>query len=87
MPLIKIFAPFLFIDTHAVTAALLIPVNHHFFTRAAEHMGVSNCIGKRLKNLRDSALSDHLLQCNCTIDFDHFYVLPTDVNLLDILVK
>ena len=28
----------------------------HFFTRAAEHMGISNLTGKRLKNIKDSAV-------------------------------
>ena len=28
----------------------------HFFTRVAEHMGVSNLTGKRLKNIKDSAV-------------------------------
>ena len=59
----------------------------HFSTRAAEHMGVSNLTGKRLKNIKDSAVSDHLLQCNCTIDFDHFDILATDVSKFNLLVK
>ena len=59
----------------------------HFFTRVAEHMGVSNLTGKRLKNIKDSAVSDHLLQCNCTIDFDHFDILATDVSKFNLLVK
>ena len=58
-----------------------------FSTRAAEHMGVSNLTGKRLKNIKDSAVSDHLLQCNCTIDFDHFDILATDVSKFNLLVK
>ena len=33
----------------------------HFFTRAAEHMGISNLTGKRVKNVKESAVSDHLL--------------------------
>ena len=59
----------------------------HFFTRAAEHMGVSNLTGKRLKNIKDLAVSDHLLQCNCTIDFDHFDILATDVSKFNLFVK
>ena len=50
-------------------------------------MCASNLTGKRLKNMKDSAVSDHLLQCNCTIDFGHFYVLPTDVSKFNLLVK
>ena len=59
----------------------------HFFTRAAEHMGISNLTGKRLKNIKDSAVSDHLLQCSCAIDFDHFDILATDVSKFNLLVK
>ena len=32
---------------------------HHFFTRAAEHISVSNLTGKQLKNTKNSAVSDH----------------------------
>ena len=52
----------------------------HFYTRAAEHMGISNLTGKRLKNVKTSAISDHLLQCNCAINFDDFSILATDCN-------
>ena len=37
--------------------------------------------------MKDSAVSDHLLQCNCTIDFDHFDVLATEVSKFSLLVK
>ena len=50
-------------------------------------MGVSNLTGKRLKNIKDSVVSDHLLQCNCTIDFDHFDILATDISKFNLLVK
>ena len=50
-------------------------------------MDVSNLTGKRLKNIKDSVVSDHLLQCNCTIDFDHFDILATDVSKFNLLVK
>ena len=52
----------------------------HFFARAAEHMGISNLTGKRVKNVKESAVFDHLLQCNCAINFDHFDVLASDTN-------
>ena len=32
----------------------------HFFTRAAEHMGVSNLTDKRAKSVKESAVSDYL---------------------------
>ena len=43
----------------------------HFFTGAAEHIGISNLTGKRLKCVKQSTVSDHLLECNCSIYFDH----------------
>ena len=52
----------------------------HFYTRAAELMGISNLTGKRLKNIMQSAISDHLLQCNCTINFDDFDILAAESN-------
>ena len=50
-------------------------------------MGVSNPTEKRLRNTKDSAVSDHLLQYNCTIDFDHFDILTIDVSKCDLLVE
>ena len=38
-------------------------------------MGISNLTGKPLKCVKQSAVSDHLLECNCSIDFDHFDIL------------
>ena len=48
------------------------------FTRATELMGTCNLTGKRLKNVKQSAVSDHLLQCNYTINFDDFTILATN---------
>ena len=59
----------------------------HFFTRAAEHMGISNLTGKRFKCVKQSAVSDHLLECNCSIDFDHFDNLTSDANRFRLLIK
>ena len=59
----------------------------HFFTRAAEHMGISNLTSKRVKNVTESAVSDQLLQCNCAIAFDHFDVLASDTNSFRFLIK
>ena len=49
-------------------------------TRAADHMGVSNLTCKRVKYLKESAVSDHLLQCDWAIDFDHFDILASNTN-------
>ena len=48
-------------------------------------MGVCNFTGKQLKNIKDLAVSDHLLQR--TFDFDQFDILATDVSKFNLLVK
>ena len=60
---------------------------HHFYNRVAEHMGISNLTGKRLKNIMQSAISDHLLQCNCTINFDDFDILAAESNKFKLLLR
>ena len=57
----------------------------HFFTRAAEHMGIYNLTEKRVKNVKESAISDHRLQCDCVISFDDFDVLASDTK--SIIIK
>ena len=46
----------------------------HFYTRAAEHMGISNLTGK-------------LLQYNCALNFDDFSILATDSNKFKLLLR
>ena len=60
---------------------------NQFYIRAAEHMGISNLTGKRLKTVMQSAISDHLLQCNCTINFDDFDFLATESNKFKLLLR
>ena len=60
---------------------------HHFYTTAAEHIGISNLTEKHLKNVKQSAISDHLLQCNCTINFDDHSILATDYNKFKLLPR
>ena len=43
--------------------------------------------GKHLKNIELSAISDHLLQCNCTINFDDFSILAADCNKFKFLLR
>ena len=52
----------------------------YFFTRAAEHMGTSNLAENHLKCVKLSAISDQLLECNCSIHFDYFDILASDAN-------
>ena len=60
---------------------------HHFYTRATEHTGITNLTGKCLKNVKQSAIFDHLLQCNCAINFDDFSILTTDCNKFRLLLR
>ena len=62
-------------------------IYRHFFTRAAERMGISSLTGKRLKYVKQSAESDHLFECNCSIDLDHFDILGSDANRFRLLIK
>ena len=57
------------------------------FTRAAEHIGISNLTEKRVRNMKESAVSNHRLQCDCFISFDDFDVLASDTNNFRLLVK
>ena len=82
MPLIKRYAPFLLIGTHVVTEMLLITVKISYRT-----YGCFNLAGKWLKNVKDSAVSDHLFQSICTISFDHLDILATDICNFNLLVK
>ena len=59
----------------------------HFFTRAAEHMGISNLSIKHLKCVKQSAVLDRLLECNCLIDFYLFDILASDANKFRLLIK
>ena len=54
-----------------MTAKLLIVKHTATFLLATEHMDISNLIGERLKRIKQSTVSDHLLECNCSIDLDH----------------
>ena len=60
---------------------------HHFCTRLAEHMGISSLTGKHLKNVKSSAIYDHLLQCNCAINLDDFSILATDFSKFKLLLR
>ena len=42
---------------------------------------------KCLKNLNQSAISDHLLECNCAINFDDFSILATDCNKFKLILR
>ena len=58
-----------------------------FLKRAAKHIGISNLTGKRVKNVKESAVSDYLLQYNCTIDFHQFDIIGSGTNSFRLLIK
>ena len=50
-------------------------------------MGISYLTGKRLKIVKQLAVSDHLLEYNCPVDFDHFDILASDANKFRLFIK
>ena len=50
-------------------------------------METSNLTKKRVKNMKEPAVSDHRLQCDCVISFDDFDVLASDTNNFSLLFK
>ena len=50
-------------------------------------METSNLTGKRLKNAKELALSDNLLQCDSTMTFDDFDILVSCSNKFKLLIK
>ena len=50
-------------------------------------MRISNLTEKRIKCVKQYAVSDHLLECNCLIDFDHFDIIASDANKFRLLIK
>ena len=61
--------------------------NTKIYARAAEHMGISYLANKRLKNVKQSAISDHLLISDCNINFDDFTTLFKDSYNINLLIK
>ena len=59
----------------------------HFHIREVEHMGISNLTGKHPKNIKQSAISDHLLQCNCPINNDDFSILAKNYNKFKLILR
>ena len=50
-------------------------------------MGISILTGKRLKRVKQSVVSDHLLECNHSNDFGHFDIIASDTNKLTVFIK
>ena len=45
---------------------------------AVDHMAISNLTKNLFKSVKQSALSNHLLESRCTIYFDYFTVLISE---------
>ena len=50
-------------------------------------MGISNFTEKRVKTVKQSAVSDHFLQCDCSINFNDFDILTSETNHFRLLIK
>ena len=50
-------------------------------------METSNLTVKRIKNAKESAICDHLLQCDSPITFADFDILASDSNKFKLLIK
>ena len=79
----------MFTETSVATARLIFfgKTYRYVFTTAPVHMGISNLTGKRLKSDKQSAVSHLLVQCNFSVEFDHFVILAFDGNKFRFLIK
>ena len=50
-------------------------------------MGFSNLKEKSVKNVKPLAVSDHLFECDCSVDFSNFDILATDASKFNLLIK
>ena len=55
---------------------------HHFYVRAAKHMGTSHFTNKRVNDV----ISDHLLTCDCNINFNDFTILSKDLQTIFLII-
>ena len=51
----------------------------HFKVRVSQHMGVSVHTSKNTKSTRNSAVRDHMLNCNNTVSFEDFSILAVPI--------
>ena len=71
-----------------IVATLFITAKQrHFYVKAAKYMGISHLTNKRLKNVKRSAISDHMLICACNIKFNDFNILSKDFKNINSLIK
>ena len=49
--------------------------------------GILHLRNRRLKSVKQSAISDHFLTCDCNINFNDFTILSKDCNDFSLLIK
>ena len=50
-------------------------------------MEILHLTNKRLKNVQQSAASDHLLTCDCNVNFGDFTILSEDSNSINLFIR
>ena len=57
------------------------------FSITVSAIPISNVTEKRTEDVEESAISEHLLQCDSLINFDHLDILASDTNKIGGLIK
>ena len=85
----EMFAPFQFIDTRAVTPMLLIIVKlTAIFSQVQLNMWVSTDFTEtKVNNFKPSAVSDEILECDCSLDFNNFSILAANACIFNLVTK
>ena len=50
-------------------------------------MGISNLTERPLRSVKELVAFDYLLECSCSVDFDHFDILTSVANKIRLLLK
>ena len=58
----------------------------HFYVRAAETMEILHLTNKRLQNVKQSDVSDHMRACDCNIDFNDLSIPSKDFDNINLLI-
>ena len=61
--------------------------NRHLKVRSGEHIGISPLTFKKTKPSKESAIRDHLLNCNNIPSFEEFTILTNGNNKFDLEIK
>ena len=60
---------------------------HTFLLKKTRCTAITFCQKKHLKNVKQSAISDHLLTCGCNINFNDFTILSKASNDFNLLIQ